>query len=66
MQATPAAGAPAVAAVPLAAFGAQLRAGFLAGMGRVRGRFVILLDVQRVPSLEAIGALQPLAPRALH
>lgn len=39
-------------------FGSRVRADFIAGMGKVRGRFVILLDVERVLSLdEPVAAL---------
>lgn len=41
---------------PPPSFGARIRNEFMAGIGKVRGRFVILLDVQRVLALDAFGA----------
>jgi len=38
-------------------FGAKIRADFIAGMGKVNGKFVIILDIQRVLSTEEIEAL---------
>ena len=38
-------------------FGARIRSDFIAGMGKVNGKFVILLNVQQVLSIEEIGAL---------
>ncbi|HEY0817379.1 MAG TPA: chemotaxis protein CheW [Rhizobacter sp.] len=42
---------------PAPSFGARIRADFIHGMGKVRGKFVILLDVDRVLSLDDFGAL---------
>lgn len=42
---------------PPPAFGAKIRTDFIAGMGKVDGRFVILLDVDRVLSTDEIGEL---------
>ncbi|MBV8035904.1 chemotaxis protein CheW [Roseateles sp.] len=42
---------------PAPSFGAQIRRDFIAGIGKVRGDFVILLDLSRVLSLQEIGAL---------
>ena len=42
---------------PPPAFGARIRTDFIEGMGKVDGRFVILLDVQRVLSVEEMAAL---------
>jgi purine-binding chemotaxis protein CheW len=42
---------------PPPAFGARIRTEFIRGMGKVHGRFVILLDVDHVLSLEEIGHL---------
>ena len=39
------------------AFGARIRTDFIQGMGKVRGKFVILLDVDRVLSLQDIGQI---------
>lgn len=52
---------------PPPAFGSRIRADFVQGMGKVRGRFVILLQVEQVLSLDEIGGLQQtLAPAAVH
>lgn len=45
---------------PAPAFGARIRVDFIEGMGRVNGRFVVLLDMARVLSSEEIGALAAL------
>lgn len=42
---------------PPPSFGTRLRAEFIRGIGKVRGRFVILLDVDRALSPGEIGAL---------
>jgi purine-binding chemotaxis protein CheW len=42
---------------PPPAFGAKIRTDFIEGMGKVNGRFVILLNVDHVLSVEEIGAL---------
>ncbi|MCK9389638.1 MAG: chemotaxis protein CheW [Sulfuritalea sp.] len=42
---------------PAPAFGARIRADFIAGMGKVDGHFVILLDANRVLSLDEIAQL---------
>ena len=41
---------------PPPAFGAKIRTDFIEGMGKVKGKFVILLDVNQVLSVEDIGA----------
>jgi purine-binding chemotaxis protein CheW len=38
-------------------FGAKIRTDFIEGMGKVDGRFVILLDVSHVLSVDEIGSL---------
>lgn len=43
---------------PAPSFGARIRADFIAGMGKVEGRFVILLNTHQVLSVEDIGSLQ--------
>lgn len=43
---------------PAPAFGAGVRADFIAGMARLDGRFVILLDVDRVLSVDELSALE--------
>jgi purine-binding chemotaxis protein CheW len=42
---------------PAPTFGAKIRTDFIEGMGKVNGKFVILLDVNQVLSPEEIGAL---------
>jgi purine-binding chemotaxis protein CheW len=46
---------------PAPGFGARIRADFIAGMGKVDGRFVILLDVDRVLSVDEMTALGQVA-----
>ncbi|PKO85151.1 MAG: chemotaxis protein CheW [Betaproteobacteria bacterium HGW-Betaproteobacteria-12] len=42
---------------PPPSFGARIRADFIFGMGKVAGKFVILLEINKVLSLEEIGML---------
>jgi purine-binding chemotaxis protein CheW len=42
---------------PAPAFGSNLRSEFIAGVGKVNGKFVIILDVNRVLSVEEMSAL---------
>jgi purine-binding chemotaxis protein CheW len=42
---------------PPPSFGASIRADFIAGMGKVRGKFVIILDVDRVLCVEEMEML---------
>jgi purine-binding chemotaxis protein CheW len=42
---------------PAPAFGAKIRTDFIEGLGKVNGKFVILLDVNRVLSVDDVGAL---------
>ena len=42
---------------PPPSFGAKIRTDFISGMGKVGGRFVIILDVARVLSIEEIAML---------
>lgn len=42
---------------PPPSFGARIRADFIAGMGKVAGRFVVLLDIGRVLSVDEIALL---------
>jgi purine-binding chemotaxis protein CheW len=42
---------------PAPAFGAKIRTDFIEGLGKVNGKFVILLDVNRVLSVDEIGSL---------
>ncbi|HJV80261.1 MAG TPA: chemotaxis protein CheW [Noviherbaspirillum sp.] len=46
---------------PAPSFGARIRTDFIAGMGKVNGRFVILLNVDNVLSTEDLGALTDVA-----
>lgn len=46
---------------PAPAFGAKIRTDFIRGMGRVGDRFVILLDVKMVLSVEELAQIQTLA-----
>jgi purine-binding chemotaxis protein CheW len=43
---------------PAPSFGAKIRADFIAGMGKVDGRFVIILDIQRALSADEMAALR--------
>jgi len=52
---------PAADIEPTPSFGARIRTDFIAGMGRVNGRFVIILDVARVFSVNEISDLTALA-----
>lgn len=45
---------------PAPSFGAQIRADFIAGMGKVTGKFVIILDIQRVLSVDEMALLTQL------
>jgi purine-binding chemotaxis protein CheW len=49
---------------PPPAFGARIRTDFIEGMGKVNGKFVILLNVGAVLSIEEIGALSGVAEAA--
>ncbi|MEW6166027.1 MAG: chemotaxis protein CheW [Pseudomonadota bacterium] len=42
---------------PPPAFGAKIRADFIAGMGKVDGKFVIILEIQRVLSADEMALL---------
>ncbi|MDX9738441.1 MAG: chemotaxis protein CheW, partial [Azonexus sp.] len=42
---------------PPPAFGARIRTDFIAGMGKVNGKFVIILNIARVLSVEEIAML---------
>jgi purine-binding chemotaxis protein CheW len=44
---------------PAPSFGMRIAADFIAGMGKVNGRFVILLDIQAVLSVDEIAGLLP-------
>lgn len=42
---------------PPPSFGAKIRTEFISGMGKIRGRFVILLNIDKVLSVEEIAQL---------
>ena len=42
---------------PPPAFGAKIRADFIFGMGKVAGKFVIILNIDKVLSVEEIALL---------
>lgn len=44
---------------PAPSFGMKIAANFIAGMGKVNGKFVILLDIQQVLSVADIAGLLP-------
>ncbi|HEX5394121.1 MAG TPA: chemotaxis protein CheW [Rhodocyclaceae bacterium] len=46
---------------PPPAFGAKIRTDFIAGMGKVAGKFVILINVGKVLSIEEIASLTNIA-----
>ncbi|WP_236674979.1 chemotaxis protein CheW [Piscinibacter sp. HJYY11] len=46
---------------PAPSFGAGIRTDFIQGMGKVRGKFVILLDVDRVLSMHDLAVLERVA-----
>lgn len=49
---------------PAPSFGVKLRADFICGMGRVGERFVILLDVDKVLSVDELSALEQVEAQA--
>ncbi len=51
---------------PPPSFGTRMRAEFIHGIGKVRGRFVILLDVDRALSPAEIGSLAAANPDPAH
>ena len=46
---------------PAPAFGARIRADFISGMGKVAGKFVIILDIQKVLSIDEMATLANVA-----
>ncbi|MCX7897867.1 MAG: chemotaxis protein CheW [Rhodocyclaceae bacterium] len=42
---------------PAPAFGARIRTDFIAGMGKIGGKFVIILDIQKVLSVDDMALL---------
>ena len=51
---------------PAPSFGARIRTDFIAGMARREGRFVILLEVGRVFSIDELAGIGALAGAAEH
>ncbi|HXA46251.1 MAG TPA: chemotaxis protein CheW [Burkholderiaceae bacterium] len=51
---------PAAETEPAPKFGAKIRTDFIAGMGKVNGKFVILLNVDSVLSMDEMNALSEL------
>lgn len=52
---------------PPPAFGSKIRTDFIEGMGKVGGKFVILLDVNQILSTQELGALgRTAAPDEVH
>ena len=49
---------------PPPAFGSRIRTDFISGMGKVNGNFVVLLDVDRVLSLDEVAILSAMDVRA--
>jgi purine-binding chemotaxis protein CheW len=49
---------------PPPSFGAKIRADFIAGMGKIGGKFVILLDIQRVLSVDEMAVLADVTGQA--
>ncbi|MGX9566252.1 chemotaxis protein CheW [Pseudomonas sp. CFBP 5748] len=49
---------------PAPAFGAHIRTDFILGMGKVEGRFVILLDIGKVLSVDELAALTQITETA--
>jgi len=52
---------PAADIEPAPAFGAKIRTDFIEGMGKVNGKFVILLNINQVLSSDEVGALAQLS-----
>ena len=48
---------------PAPSFGAKIRADFIAGMGKIAGKFVIILDIQKVLSVDEIASLATVSDR---
>jgi purine-binding chemotaxis protein CheW len=50
---------------PPPAFGAKIRVDFISGMGKVAGKFVIILNVNKVLSIEEMGELSKIRIEAM-
>ena len=48
---------------PAPAFGAKIRADFIDGMGKVSGKFVIILNIQQVLSVDEMSALASISQK---
>ena len=53
---------PAAEIEPPPSFGARIRADFISGMGKVAGKFVIILNIHNVLSIEEINMLAEFSP----
>jgi len=51
---------------PAPSFGARIRADFIAGMGKVQGQFVIVLDVQQALNTREMAELAAISDDAQH
>lgn len=51
---------------PAPAFGAKVRSDFIRGMGKVDGRFVIILNVNKVLSLDDLAMLERIGAESVH
>lgn len=49
---------------PAPSFGARIRADFIAGMGKIDGKFVIILDIARVLSVDEMASLAAVSGRS--
>jgi purine-binding chemotaxis protein CheW len=50
---------------PAPTFGTKIRSHFIQGMGKVDGKFIVLLDVERVLSIEQVSAIADLGRHGL-
>ncbi|HUH58610.1 MAG TPA: chemotaxis protein CheW [Candidimonas sp.] len=51
---------------PAPAFGAKVRSDFIRGMGKVDGRFVIILNANKVLSLDDLAMLERIGAESVH
>lgn len=51
---------------PAPAFGAKVRSDFIRGMGKLDGRFVIILNVDKVLSLDDLAMLERIGAESVH
>ena len=56
---------PAADIEPAPNFGAKIRTDFIVGMGKVNEKFIILLNIDRVLSIEELGELSEVAARSI-